>query len=109
MDRITHEIRLKNWMQIIERCQARSQGQSAKQWLSDNGINEKTYYYWLRKIRKLTYEQANTETALSQTKDKFSPISIKEENELQVSFAEVPFNVNTESLCTGEKTFSLQQ
>ena len=55
MDKTTHEIRIANWRSIIEQCQARPEGQSAKQWLSDNGISEKTYYYRQRKVRQETY------------------------------------------------------
>ena len=55
MDKITHEIRIANWKSVIEQCQARPKGQSAKQWLADNGIPEKNYYYWQRKIRQETY------------------------------------------------------
>ena len=59
MDQTTHDIRLANWKAIIEQCQARPQGQSAKQWLAENGISEKQYYYWLRRIRKQAAEQMN--------------------------------------------------
>ena len=55
MNKTTHEIRIANWRSIIEQCQARPDGQSAKQWLADNGISEKTYYYWQRKVRQETY------------------------------------------------------
>ena len=51
MDKITHEIRLSNWKAVIEQCSLRPEGQTVKQWLADNGINEKTYYYWQRRIR----------------------------------------------------------
>lgn len=57
MDKTTHEVRIANWRSIIKQCQARPEGQSAKQWLADNGINEKSYYYWQRKVRKETYAQ----------------------------------------------------
>ena len=51
MDKTTHEIRLASWKSIAERCQARPREESARQWLAENGIREKQYYYWLRKIR----------------------------------------------------------
>ena len=57
MDQFTREIRLEQWKQIILQCQNRPMGQPAYQWLSDNGISSKSYYYWLRKIRKQTYEE----------------------------------------------------
>ena len=55
MDKITQEVRIANWKSIIEQCHARPEGQSAKQWLADNGISEKSYYYWQRKVRQETY------------------------------------------------------
>ena len=64
MDKTTHAVRLSNWRTIISNCQARPQGQSAKQWLSDNGISDKQYYYWLRRIRKEAYQSSMTEKEL---------------------------------------------
>ena len=55
MDKITQEVRIANWKSIIEQCHARPEGQSAKQWLADNGISEKSYYYWQRKVRQEAY------------------------------------------------------
>ena len=52
MDQSTHDVRRANWLNIITECQQRPAGVSAKQWLADNGIQEKTYYYWLRKFRR---------------------------------------------------------
>lgn len=60
MDQCTHEVRLQYWKNIISQCQARPEGQSAKQWLADNGICEQTYYLWQRKIRQSTYELMQT-------------------------------------------------
>ena len=60
MDQSTHEVRLANWKAVIEQCQTRPKGQSAKQWLDAHGISDKKYYYWLRKIRAAVYKQAST-------------------------------------------------
>lgn len=56
MDRCTHEVRLQHWKNIISQCQSRPDGQTAKQWLTENGICEQTYYLWQRRIRQETYE-----------------------------------------------------
>ena len=56
MDQSTHDVRMKNWLNSISQCQNRPAGISAKQWLAENDVNEKSYYYWLRKIRRETYE-----------------------------------------------------
>ena len=52
MDQSTHDVRRANWFNIITECQQRPAGVSIRQWLSDNGIKEKAYYYWLRKFRR---------------------------------------------------------
>ena len=50
MDQITHERRFKNWEHVVEECNLRPEGVTVKQWLSENGINVKLYYYWLRRV-----------------------------------------------------------
>ncbi|MST67200.1 IS66 family insertion sequence element accessory protein TnpB, partial [Lachnospiraceae bacterium BSM-380-WT-5A] len=42
--------------------QGRPVGMSAKQWLEENGIKEKAYYYWLRKFRREAYNQTQLPT-----------------------------------------------
>lgn len=66
MDQITHDVRSSQWLEIITQCQNRPEGTTAKQWMADNGISEKSYYYWLRKLRKQAYSQMKeTSTAIS--------------------------------------------
>lgn len=50
MEAVTHQIRLANWLPIIQEC--RSSGMTVKAWCSQNNINEKQFYYWQRRIRK---------------------------------------------------------
>lgn len=80
MDTCTHEVRLNQWKMIIEQCQSRPEGQTAKQWLAENGIREKTYYYWLRRIRKEAYSQMSD--------GNMSLPTVQEKG--TVTFAEVP-------------------
>ena len=79
MDQSTHEVRLANWKAVIEQCQTRPKGQTAKQWLDTNGISSKKYYYWLRKVRSDVYKQASA-----------ALIPSEEEKLPAVSFAEIP-------------------
>ena len=81
MDKMTHEIRAASWRSIISQCQARPAGQTRKQWLAQNGISEKSYYYWQRKLRREAYKllpPAQEESA--------SPVQ-------ESPFVEVPFPV----------------
>ena len=52
MDQTTHNVRCTNWLNIVNQCQERPANVSVRQWLADNEIKEKAYYYWLRKFRK---------------------------------------------------------
>lgn len=80
MDQSTHDVRRANWLNIVKRCQGRPADVSVRQWLADNGIKEKAYYYWLRKFRKETYDQMQV-PAVAQP--------------AEVSFAEIPIPVAT--------------
>ena len=79
MDRSTHEIRLASWKAVVEQCNSRPQGISVKQWLAENNINEKTYYYWLRRVRREVYSQRQQELPL-----------LQETKVPAVAFAEIP-------------------
>lgn len=81
MDRITHQVRLANWTKIIEQCNNRPAGTTAKQWLNENGISDKRYYYWLRKIRQEAYAVNGKELPAIQPLQEHQPA---------VTFAEIP-------------------
>lgn len=80
MNQITHQVRLANWTKIIEQCSDRPQGMTVKHWLADNNINEKTYYYWLHRVRQNAYSQMNAELPAVTTPAQPSA----------VTFAEIP-------------------
>ena len=79
MDQTTHEVRLANWKAIIEQCQARPKGQTAKQWMHENDISDKQYYYWLRRVRAAVIKE-NQIPALPEPEKQLPT----------VSFAEIP-------------------
>lgn len=58
MDKVTlvkQEIRAVKWAEQVQACQ--SSGIPAAQWCRENGINLKTYYYHLQKVREKACEQ----------------------------------------------------
>lgn len=77
MDACTKEVRLKYWNDIILQCQARPAGQSASQWLKENGICESSYYLWQKRIRQNTFEQMNNSKNLPVITEE-SPVSFTE-------------------------------
>lgn len=80
MDQITHTVRSSYWKDIILQCQNRPEGMSAKRWMAENQIGEKSYYYWQRKFRKEAYTQMDIPTT------ELSALNEKQE----ITFAEIP-------------------
>ena len=80
MDQITHDIRRANWLNLI---QQRPASTTVKQWCLDNGIREKSYYYWQRKFRKEMAGQMEVPSAIPKNE--------------AVAFTEVPFSCTASS------------
>ena len=90
MDQCTHEVRAEYWKGIIEACLNRPAGQSAKNWLDENGISEQSYYHWQRKFRKQTYEVMKKETPVA--------VAVSETEAQEVAFVEIPCRPNHTSM-----------
>ena len=76
MDQLTHDVRRANWFNIITECQQRPAGVSVRQWLSDNGIKEKAYCYWLRKFRREACEQIQLPAATAPMEISFAEFNV---------------------------------
>ena len=76
MDKVTHSIRRKNWIRIIQECHNRPSHMTAKQWLKEHGISSKSYYYWQHKLRAEAAGQMELSLPVAMPAD--------------VTFAEVP-------------------
>ncbi len=69
MDQVTQaktELRLQSWSELITECQ--SSCMTVKAWCELHDVNVKSYYYWLRKIRKLSLENSPVPTGSLPTK-----------------------------------------
>ncbi len=53
------EYRMKQWIERIKEC--RSSGMTSKKWCETNGINIKTYYNWLHKLREKVCDEPETQ------------------------------------------------
>ena len=51
---LTQEVRLTEWSYRL--CARRESGLTVRAWCCDNGIKEKTYYYWQNKLRQAACE-----------------------------------------------------
>ena len=77
MDKCTHDVRRANWLNIINQCQERPANVTVHQWLKDNDIKEKSYYYWLRKIRREVCEQEELQEVTNPSDLSFVEIPVK--------------------------------
>ena len=53
---VRDEYRTQNWAMVIQECS--DSGLSNREFCRQRGISEKTYYYWLRKLRSQMAEVA---------------------------------------------------
>ena len=53
---VRDEYRTQNWAMVIRECS--NSGLSNREFCRQRGISEKTYYYWLRKLRSQVAEAA---------------------------------------------------
>lgn len=54
---IKNKVRVSEWSEMVRVC--RSSGLTVQQWCNLNGINIKTYYYRLRKVREALCEDTH--------------------------------------------------
>ena len=52
---MTHQFRLSHWAGIMR--ERKESGLSIRTWCRENGVGEKTYYYWQRRLRESACEQ----------------------------------------------------
>lgn len=63
----THDIRRANWQKILKQCRQRPADTTIKQWCFDNGISDKSYYYWQRKFRREAAKHISIPAAVLET------------------------------------------
>ena len=88
---VNKELRLQEWSAQIKAQQA--SGLTVQQWCAENGINAKTYYYRLRKVREQFMEDSPSIVPVSVPRSSEN-IHI-EKNGLQIS---LPADISSETL-----------
>ena len=73
MDKITRQIRIEHWTQIMNECL--NSGINKTEWCRANGISDKQFFYWQRILRKEAFA-ASTSKELSVITDPAKPRSI---------------------------------
>ena len=64
MDKLTvatHNSKMALWMERIRTC--RSSGMPVTKWCEENNVGTKSYYYWMRKIKREAFESLPSESA----------------------------------------------
>ena len=80
------QMSIQKWLDIIHRY--RESGLSNRQWCQENGIQLKSYYYWLSKVRKLAIEQIPRKTSAPPS----LPSTVS--RSASITFAEIPVKRN---------------
>lgn len=86
------EYRMQNWSILIQEC--RASGLTNKEFCRQHGISEKSYYYWLRKLRD----------HVAETVPHIVPLDLNEKNEdtLEICYRgaklQLPGNIEIESV-----------
>lgn len=90
---VRDEYRLQEWAQIHSRC--RESGLSNREFCRQNGIAEKTFYYWLRKLRETAVESQPQLVALDDGTN-------VDDNMIHIRFGaaalDLPARTNTEAI-----------
>ena len=76
---VRDEYRTQNWAMVIQECS--NSGLSNREFCRQRGISEKTYYYWLRKLRSQMAEVAGPQLVQLEP----SPIPVQEDM-LQIQY-----------------------
>ena len=88
MDQITHDVRTAQWAEIVRKCHERPVTQTAKDWLRENGIDAKQYYYWQRRLRNMAAKTTNTHLPATHNSGEVTFIEMPSPNELPAEHIE---------------------
>ena len=70
-------VRLTYWASVLRERSA--SGKSVRSWCRENGVCEKTYYYWQGKLRESAYERLNASNFVEVTvQEACAPLALSE-------------------------------
>ena len=111
MDGKTTEIRYQQWVQIIQDW-SRS-GRTKRDFCQENGINEKKFYYYQRRIRNLIANQGERRALPDGDTGSVLPLSGRQENRPQIVKLQFPgtmqFNSSLVSFSVNGLNFSVPE
>ncbi len=74
---MARQVRLTHWAQVMR--ERKESGKSIRAWCRENEINEKTFYYWQRRLRETVCErfaEARPATGLSLSSPRFAEVQL---------------------------------
>lgn len=98
---VRNEYRKQQWAQIIQECQ--SSGLSNKEYCRQHGISEKSYYYWLKKLR------IAAAGGMPQIVEMEPPSGMEDKMYIRIRGAELTLPAGTDAETIGAILRSLQQ
>lgn len=100
---IRDEYRLQEWSQIIQAGQ--NSGLSKREFCRQNGISERQYYYWLKKLRETVVETASPHFVCLE-----DPVNKREHMlRIQIGQADLRLPANTDAEAVAAILRALQQ
>jgi len=102
MGQLTHEVRLRHWAEQVHNRVV--SGLSIRQWCRQQGIAEKTYYYWQRKLRAAAAKQLSQQT--DGTRQALAPVgwTAIETVETKANTAALPVEIGSCRVLVNENT-----
>ena len=93
MDKITRQVRIEHWTQIMNECL--NSGMNKTKWCRANGISDKQFFYWQRILRKEAFEASASKelSVITAPADETRP--------QKISFAEISLPIKQESVRNG--------
>ena len=86
MDQRASEMRLAQWEQIV--LEGNKASGTKREWCRQNGINEKSFFYWQRRIRLKALDTRNTNSAI---------VPVPAADSSNPTFVELPFPGETDN------------
>ncbi|OEH84512.1 hypothetical protein BHU72_09920 [Desulfuribacillus stibiiarsenatis] len=109
MDEITQvkiQFRKEQWSKLIRECQ--DSGMTVRNWCKQKSINEASYYYWLKKIRKEACKQRLSITHVDQKPVEFAKLSFDTRPTQTLGFITIHFPIATVEVKEGTSKETLE-
>lgn len=71
---IKSKFKYDHWKKVIEDCQA--SGKTVVAYCKENNVNEKSYYYWLRKVREQLCKNMDYSETTGENNNEFAQIQL---------------------------------